>query len=114
VTSSVTVTELANASGPAAGVIPMLITAALADVVPPRLSVTLKLNEPLVVLLALGTKVRRPAEMSLAEMTWFKATAVLLSNNVPSVGSEVMVTLPIGSVVLSAESEYLKSKSWKV
>src|SRR2546430_1734062 len=51
----------------------MLITAALADVVPPRLSGTLKLNEPLVVLLALGTKVRRPAEMSLAGTTGFNS-----------------------------------------
>ena len=84
---------------------PTVMAAAPADVVPPRVSVTLKLNEPVVVTLLLGTNVRLPPLMSLARIVWPAMTLVVPSFSVPFVGNDVMVTLFSGSLVTSAVSE---------
>src|SRR5208282_6029808 len=84
---------LATAVGADGGLMVMVIAAAFDDVVSARLSVTLNWNEPAVVLAGLGTKVRSPARSAAAVMTWPDVIAVPLRASVPSLGSEVMVTL---------------------
>src|SRR5215472_19323442 len=94
------------------GVMVMSIIAVFDDRLLLRLSVTWNWNEPAVVLPVLGTKVRSAALSSAAVMTCPSAIAVPLRASVPSLGSEVMVTL--ASVAAARGSEKPKSDTSKV
>ena len=98
--------------GAIAGVMVMSIVAVFDDRLLPRLSVTRNWNEPAAVLPVLGTKVSAPALSLAAVMTWPTAIAVPLRASVPSLGSEVMVTL--ASVSAATASEKPKSATLKV
>src|SRR5215813_1191379 len=98
--------------GPVDGVMAMFIVALFDDRLLLRLSVTLNWNEPTAMLPVLGTKVRLPALSAAAVMTWPFAIAVRLRASVPSLGSEVMVTL--ASVSAATASEKPKSATLKV
>src|SRR5215831_3023779 len=98
-------------AGVGGGVMAMFIVAVFDDRLLLRLSVTLNWNEPTAMLPVLGTKVRLPA-LSAAVMTWPFAIAVPLRASVPSLGSEVMVTL--ASVSAATASEKPKSATLKV
>src|SRR5208283_3395592 len=103
---------LLTAVGADGGLMVMSIVAVFDDRLLPRLSVTWKLNAPAVLLALVGTKVRSPAVSSAAVTRLPEVIAAPLSASVPSLGSEVMVTL--ASVSAATASEKPKSVSLKV